>query len=86
MNRNKKFPTLLKINKSYLSRLLFNLSFSDIHHKFSVFYQFVRYFKRKQIKQELEKSDNLKIIFSWFRSVFTKKITKKNLIGSMVKK
>ena len=77
LNRNKKFPTLLKINKSYLSKLLFNLSFSDIHHKFSVLYQFVRYFKRNQIKQELEKSDNLKIIFSGSDQFLPKNYSKK---------
>ena len=77
LKRNKKFPTLLEIKKSYLSRLLFNLSFSDIYHKYSVFYQTVRYFKRKQVKQELEKIDNSKIIFSGSDQFLPKNYSKK---------
>ena len=73
----KKLISIKEINNYFLYRMLFNLSFSGLHSKYSILYQMVRYFKRKMIKKELEKLDNVKIIFAGSKQFLPKNYYKK---------
>ena len=61
-----------ELKKRYYSFLLYNFSLSDKYSKFYLFYSLVRYFRRKKIKNDLEKINNKKIIFGGSNSFLPK--------------
>ena len=53
------------------------MSFSNLHSRYSILYQSVRYLKRKFVKKELEKINDLKIIYAGSKQFLPKNYYKK---------